>query len=120
MDDRRRLDRDLDAAIRHAEEEVRLDQLEPLVRERGGVDRDLRAHAPRRVGERLLRSDVLELGACATAERPARTCENKRVDLLGAAALEALKERGVLAVDRQDPPSAPLLRGERETARGDE
>ena len=71
MDDRRRLDRDLDPVVGNAEEEVRLDHLEPLVRERRGVDRDLRAHAPGRMRERLLGRDVLELGARPAAERPA-------------------------------------------------
>ena len=44
---------DLDLLVRKAEQEVRLDQLEPLVRERRGVDRDLRAHLPGRVRERV-------------------------------------------------------------------
>ena len=42
--DRCRVHDDLDALVRHVEEEVRLDHLEPLVRERGRVDRDLRPH----------------------------------------------------------------------------
>ena len=49
---------DLDPVDGDAEEPVGLDQLETLVRERRGVDRDLRAHAPRRVRERLRRGDV--------------------------------------------------------------
>ena len=72
VDDRRRVDDDLDPVVRQAEEEVRLDQLEPLVRERRRVDRDLRAHAPGRVRERLLGRHVLELVARAAAERAAR------------------------------------------------
>ena len=86
MDDRRRLDDDLDPLVRQPEEEVRLDQLEALVRERRRVDRDLRAHAPGRVRERLLGRDVLELLARAPAERAAgarsarasRTCSGAR------------------------------------------
>ena len=35
-------------------------------------------------------------------------------------AVEALERGRVLAVDRQDPPSSPLLRGERERAGGNE
>ena len=54
VDDRRRVDDHLDPLVREAEEEVRLDHLEALVGERGGVDRDLRAHRPGRVRERLL------------------------------------------------------------------
>ncbi len=120
VDDRRRLDRDLDPVVRNAEEKVRLDQLEPLVRERRGVHRDLRAHAPGRMCERLLGRDVLELGARAAAERAARAGEDERVDLLRLASLEALEERRVLAVDGQDPPAAPLCARERELAGGDE
>ena len=70
--------------------------------------------------ERLFRRDVLEVGARAAAERPARAGEDEGVDLLGAAAFEALEECGVLAVDRQDPTSTPLLRGQRKRAGGDE
>ena len=70
--------------------------------------------------ERLLGRDVLELGARAAAERAARAGEHERVDLLRLASLEALEERRVLAVDRQDPAAAPLARGERELSGGDE
>ena len=106
--------------VRDAEQVVRLDQLEPLVRERRRVDRDLRPHAPGRMRERLLGRDVLELVARAAAERPAGAGEHERVDLLAARALEALEERRVLAVDREDPSAAALARGERELAGGDE
>ena len=80
VDDRGRVDHDLDPVVRDAEEEVRLDQLEPLVGERRRVDRDLRAHAPRRVRERVLDRDVLEVVAAAAAERPARGGQDERVD----------------------------------------
>ena len=51
--DRRRVDDDLDRVVRQVEEEVRLDQLEALVRERRRVDRDLRPHLPGRMRERV-------------------------------------------------------------------
>ena len=54
VDDRGGMYDDLDPLVPEAEEEVRLDQLEALVRERGGVDCDLGPHGPRRMGERLL------------------------------------------------------------------
>ena len=57
--------------------------------------------------ERLLGRDVLELGARAAAERAAGAGEDEGVDLLRLASLEALEERGVLAVDGQDPPADP-------------
>ena len=61
VDGRGRMHDDLDPVVREPEEEVRLDHLEALVRERGGVDRDLRPHRPGRVRERLLDRDVREL-----------------------------------------------------------
>src|SRR5204863_3051758 len=101
VDDRGRLEHDLDAVVRNVEEEVCLDQLEALVGERRGVDRDLRAHAPGRMRERLLRSHADELVPGAPAERPARAGEDERVHLLCTATFEALEERRVLAVNRQ-------------------
>ena len=118
--DRRRLDDDLDPLVRELEEEVRLDQLEPLVRERGRVDGDLRAHAPGRMRERLVRRDVAELVAGAAAERPAGAGQHEARDLVGRGAGEALEERRVLAVHRKDPAAAARRRGEREVAAGDE
>jgi hypothetical protein len=44
-----RMDDDLDAVVRQAEEIVRFDDLERLVRQRRAVDRDLPPHAPRGV-----------------------------------------------------------------------
>ena len=70
--------------------------------------------------ERLRRRHVLELGARAAAERPAGGGEHERVDGRRVAALEALVERRVLAVDGQQQAPAPLPRRERELAGGDE
>ena len=63
---RARMHDDLDPVVRQVEQEVRLDQLEALVRERRGVDGDLRPHVPRRVRERLPGRHVRQL----VAERP--------------------------------------------------
>ena len=120
VDDRGRVDHDLDPVVREAEEEVRLDQLEPLVGERRRVDRDLRAHAPRRMGQRVLDRDLLEVVPAAAAERPARGGQHERVDRARRAALESLEERGVLGVDGQQQASSPLPRRERELAGCDE
>ena len=78
VDDRRRVHDDLDRVVRHAEQPVRLDQLEALVRERRGVDRDLRPHRPGRMGERLLRGDAAEIRAGPAAERPAGGGQHER------------------------------------------
>ena len=54
VDDGGRMHDDPDPLVLDAEEEVRLDELQALVRERGGVDRDLRAHGPRGMREGFL------------------------------------------------------------------
>ena len=114
------MDHDFDPVVRDAEEEVGLDQLQSLVGERGRVDRDLRTHAPRRVGERVVHRHALELVAAAAAEGPSGGGQHERVDRTGVPTLEALEERGVLRVDGQQSSSTPLLRGERERSGGDE
>src|SRR5882724_10992620 len=98
MHDRGRLEHDLDAVVRDVEEEVRLDQLESLVGEGRGVHGDLRAHAPRRMREGLLRVHADELVPPPSAERPTGSCEDERIHLLRAPTLEALMKRGVLTV----------------------
>ena len=80
VDDRLRVHDDVDLLVRRAEQVVGLDQLEPLVHQRRRVDRDLAAHRPRRVGERLLDRDVLEVLALEAAERAARGGQDQAVD----------------------------------------
>ena len=72
------------------------------------------------MGERLLRGHVRELVARAAAERPAGRGEDEACDASPVTSLEALVERRVLAVDRQEQASPTLLRGEGELAGGDE
>ena len=110
----------LDPVDRDVEEPVGLDQLEALVRERRRVDRDLRPHAPGRVRERLLRRDALELGPRAAAERAPRGRQDEPDDAVRRSTREALVERRVLAVDRDDRSAPPLPRAHRQLARGDE
>ena len=57
VDDRLGVDHDLDPVVVHGEQLVGLDHLEALVHQRGGVDRDLRAHRPGGVGQGLLDRD---------------------------------------------------------------
>ena len=83
---------------------VRLDDLEALVDERGGVDRDDRPHRPRRVLERLLHGDVGEVVASAPAERTARRGQHETAYVAGRAGAQALGGEGsprVLVVDRE-------------------
>ena len=96
------VDDDLDALEGDAEEQVRLDHLEPLVDQGRGVDRDDRSHRPGRVGERLLGGDVGSSLGVPAAERAAAGGEHQPADLVGAAAAQALGQRAVLGVDRDD------------------
>ena len=80
VDDRLRVHDDVDAVVRRAEQVVRLDHLEALVHQRRRVDRDLAAHRPGRVPQRLLDGDGLELGARAAAERAAGRGQHEPVD----------------------------------------
>ena len=111
---------DADPVVRDAEEPVGLDQLEPLVGERRGVDSDLPPHRPGRMVEGFGDRDVLELGARAATERPAGGGEHDLLDRLGRAPLEALEDRGMLAVDRKQQAAPAAVRGDRELAGGDE
>ena len=120
MNDRRRVHDDVDVVIRQVEEEMRLDQLEPLVRKRCGVDRDLRAHVPGRVRKRFARCDAFQVLARSPAERPTGGGEHEGVDLVGRPAFEALERPRVLAVDGNETPSPALLRVEGKISRRDE
>ena len=99
---------------------VRLDQLEALVRQRRGVDRDLRAHGPGGMCERLIRRHPLQLLARPASKRTARRSEHQRVDRFAVAFPEALESGRVLTVDGQQPTSPTLLRREREITRSDQ
>ena len=120
MDDRLRVHDDVDAVVRRAEQVVGLDDLEALVHQRRRVDGDLAAHRPRRVLERLLDGDVLELGARAPAERAARRGEHELVDRARRLAGEQLVQRGVLGVDGDDLRAGGLGERHDELAADDE
>ena len=112
VDGRGRMDDDLDRVVAEAEQKVGLDQLESLVRQRGRVDRDLRAHVPGRVRERLVGRHVAELVTGAAAERAAGGGQHERVNRFGRAPLEALVGGRMLAVHGQQTAAAapPSLR----------
>ena len=93
---------DLDLIGRKVKEPARLDEFESLVHQRGGVDRDLVAHAPVRVIERLLDGDLFQIGFCLAEERPSGGGEDDLLDLAALVALQALEDRRMLAVDRVD------------------
>ena len=69
VDDRGRMHHDLDLLVGQVEQEVRLDQLEPLVGERGRVDGDLRPHLPGRMRQRVGPRNSFEVFARSAAKR---------------------------------------------------
>ena len=81
---------------------MRLDHLEPLVHQGGGVDGDLGAHPPRRVGERVGGGDVRERRRRRRAERAARGGQDEPPHVAALAGAQRLVEGVVLGVDRQD------------------
>ena len=83
-----RVDHHGDALVRHAEEVVRLDDLEALVHQRGRIDGDLGAHRPVGVLERLLRRDGGQVRGRPAAEGAAGAGEEELLD--GAARLRAV------------------------------
>ena len=93
-----------------------LDQLEPLVRKGGGVDGDLRAHRPRRVGESVLDPDRVELVPGSATERAAGCRQHELGHRVGITALEALEQRRMLAVDGQQQSAAAPVGGDGELA----
>ena len=88
----------LNAFIRNAEQVVRLDQLQALVHERGAVDRDLAAHLPGRVGQRLLAGHLAQLRGGHAPEGAAAGGEHQPVDRAHALRGDQLMERRMLRV----------------------
>ena len=120
MDDRRRLQHHLDPLVRDAEQEVRLDQLEPLVRERRRVDGDLRPHAPRRMRERLLRRDAVSSSRVRPRNGPPEPVSTSESTCSDARPSRHWKSAECsLSTGRMRPPPRSL-RLERKLAGGDE
>ncbi len=108
VDERLGMHDHVDALVGGAEQVVGLHQLEPLVHQRGRVDRDLSAHRPRRVGQRLLDGYVLQLSACTSAEGTAAGGDGQSLDRPGGLSGEKLVKGGVLGVDGHDPRAGGL------------
>ena len=81
MHDALRMDHHLERIVRQAEQVVRLDHLERLVRERRAVHGDLAAHAPRRVLERFFDRGARHPLGGPLAERPAGRGEDQAAQL---------------------------------------
>ena len=93
------VDDDIDGIDGNGEEMMRLDDLEALVHEGRGIDRDLVAHKPGGMRERIGRRNLGELGTRASEERASRAGEPDLVDGIGGLAREALEDGAVLGVD---------------------
>ena len=97
------MDHDVDLGVVKPEQVVGLDDLEPFVHERRRVDRDLRAHGPRGMRERLLHRRQGQLFPAPSQERPAGTRDDHAAEVIAALPTQALRQRGVLRVDGHKP-----------------
>ena len=95
----------LDRRVGQPEQEVRLDHLERLVDQRRGIHRDLLAHFPRGVLQRLDHRRTGESLRRPGPERPARRREDEAGELTGPAAGDALQHGAVLGIDGHDLPA---------------
>ena len=101
VDDRLRVHDDVDALVGHPEQVVGLDHLEALVHQRRRVDRDLAAHRPRRVRERLLDASRLRARrAMRPRNGPPEAVIDEPLDRARRLAGDQLVQRRVLGVDR--------------------
>src|SRR5207247_8543525 len=91
-----------------------------LVRERRGVDRHLRPHAPCGMAQGLLSGDRAERGERTIAERSARRGHGDPADARRLYAGHALPEGRVLAVDGPQALPRPAARRSDEVAPDDE
>ena len=94
-----RMHQHLDAFGRHAVEVKSLNDLQPLVHERGRINGDLGPHAPVGMLEGLLRRNGAQGLECPAAKRPAGGCENEPFHFLPAPG-KALKNGIVLGIHR--------------------
>ena len=98
------------------EQPVRLDHLEPFVHQRRRIDRDLRAHVPGRVLQRFGNRRRFHRGFVARAKRAAGRRQNQPAHFRTLLAAQALMQRVVFRIDRQQsrrrisPPRASSTR----------
>ncbi len=98
---------DRDIGRGHVEEPMRLDDLESLVHQRRRIDRDLAAHLPGRMPQRVGGRDAGERRTVERPERTARRRENQATHFVAAARVQTLVNRVVLAVDGQNRHAPP-------------
>src|SRR5215471_1971671 len=100
------MDEDVDALARQAEQPVRLDDLETLVHHRRRIHADLPSHYPVRMGTGFVSTHRMEFLQRTLAERSTRRGEKNAADaglrrIACIACRQALKDRVVLAIERQ-------------------
>src|SRR3569833_4327550 len=104
MHDALRVDDDFDLLGRQAEQQTRLDELETLVHQGGGIDRDLPPHRPVGMGNGLFRRCRRNGLARPVAEGTSGSCQQYATYTGGSRATtnvvwHALEDRVVLTVD---------------------
>ena len=82
MDDGLRMDDHFNPAVVQAEQLVGFNDLQAFVHERGGVDCDLRPHAPSGVRQGVFYGYIGQIFACAASERAAAGGEHDAADLI--------------------------------------
>ena len=102
MDHALRVNYDLNIVRRHAEQAHRFDKLQSLVHQGGAVDGNLRTHIPARMLNRFRRGNCLEFFTAPAAERSAGTGQENLVQFSGPAPREALENRRMLGIHRND------------------
>ena len=102
MDHTLRVDHNLNVIRRHAEQMHGLDKFQTLVHHRGAVDGDFCPHIPVRMADCLLRRDVFQLASRSAAEGAAGTGEQDFLQLTLFSPHQALEDRGMLTVNRDD------------------
>ena len=118
MDDRLRVNDDLDVVVVQAKEVVGLDHLQALVHQGGGIDRDLAPHAPVGVAGGIGHGGLVQISRVPVAEGTAAGGQlnpaqpwggNPRGKACGVGpgrALQALEDGGVLGVGGQQARAA--------------
>jgi len=101
MDDRLRVNDHVHTRHLDVEEPPSLDHLQALVEQRGRIDRDLSAHFPGRVLERLLDCHARQLLCRESTKRTTAGREDQPPHVLARMTFKTLVNRVVLAIDWQ-------------------
>src|SRR2546428_6553793 len=102
MDHALRMNHDFDVLVGKPEQEMRFDYLERFVGERRAVDGDLAPHTPGWMAQRIIDRRCRESLNGPVAEWPSRSGQHDSTNLRRRMSGNALENRAVLAVDRDD------------------